>query len=86
MGIAMRAGVADIRVGFLTELGRIDVVAAAEQEAIESFEDLWTGIGRIPRGSASRCGPGVVAVEDVVSTVRSTSSTSIVSRPVSARP
>ena len=50
VGIAMRVGVPEIRVGFLTELGWIDVIAAAEQEAIEAFEDLWTGIGRNPTG------------------------------------
>ena len=48
VGIAMRVGVPEIRVGFLTELGWIDVIAAAEQETIEAFEDLWTGIGRNP--------------------------------------
>ncbi len=67
VGIAMRVGVAEIRVGFLTELGRIDVVAAAEQEAIESFEDLRTGIGRNPHGDSAGPlhGPGIVAVKDV---------------------
>ena len=65
--IAMRTGVAEIRVGFLTELGRIDVVAAAEQEAIESFEDLRTGIGWNPHGDSAGPlhGPGIVAVKDV---------------------
>ena len=67
VGIAMRVGVAEIRVGFLTKLGWIDVIAAAEQETIEAFEDLWTSIGRNPdRDSTGPLhGPGVVAVEDV---------------------
>ena len=65
--IAMRVGVTEIRVGFLTELRRIDVVAAAEQEAIESFNDLRTAIGRNPDGNSASSlhSPGVVAVVDV---------------------